>query len=931
MSYHTERILTNIQSNIRSSPSSTIVKSPSYIPSFTQPYKPMYTTLSHQNEIEQKYHHEELEHKPSTITANTYRNNFLSSNTNNNVYSNTGRSTSMFKVDNSSNKVDKSEIRFIVKREIESYIRMLRSEFTEALNEIRREMYTSNQVQNELANFDSTLTVQQNKIDRYTEEINNNASRLDILDKEFLKTNTELNAKIKNVNSDLTQMKIKFNKIIRNKAFFKSAAKTTFNDVNVNIDDNDHQYEIEYNDNEPDYDALYTKKLKDNEDKLKQTVKELETQIQINSAQRVDSINKELIELKNEIHTVKNEYSFNTNNKLNQYYTKQEVDTLMDNTHRNNVNHVTSSITALNEKINKIDVTQLQYQIRNEDLTKQTSLQLDEITKLKNAISTLTQSVQEQATQITQLSTRLESSNEHNKSLLNTFNTINNNSININNALHSLSQLTQNIKQHEISIQNIQREFNTIKTTLTASNANNAVSSEFIAFKTESNAQLNVIHNKVNELSNIMDKQSKDINTQLYAITNSMNVLDSEYHSAETHLNKQLNDISTELTKQNTQINANATQIAMIYQRVNSVDQRNSYSGNSFIDKNVSYPVVDLNQLYAKVEVLNQKVPMLETQFHTFNQTQQSYNETLTLKVNQLERNKIIPIHNNNISSVIGNEEYNTITESINILNDKIPALEAKINTMSMTQQTFNNTIKQKVDAYERNRNDIVNDVKRVSNDIQVVEQKLQQQIQQQQLLNNNNNSVGNKDDTQLNKLMEKVLTVENNVQPVINEVNTLHQQVPGIINKLENFHNSQKEFNDMFVNSLKELNGKNTQLEEDLDGYDVNFETINKKLLEINNNTNVLEQINTELYKQLQLLQNQGVQQKEKIAQWASGLKSNLDKNLKEIKNECEVMKQQITQLQQHKMGQTKIEVNNNVSDDWDLKNSNNVMSANK
>ena len=930
MSYHTERILTNIQSNIRSSPSSTIVKSPSYIPSFTQPYKPMYTTLSHQNEIEQKYHHEELEHKPSTITANTYRNNFLSSNTNNNVYSNTGRSTSMFKVDNSSNKVDKSEIRFIVKREIESYIRMLRSEFTEALNEIRREMYTSNQVQNELANFDSTLTVQQNKIDRYTEEINNNASRLDILDKEFLKTNTELNAKIKNVNSDLTQMKIKFNKIIRNKAFFKSAAKTTFNDVNVNIDDNDHQYEIEYNDNEPDYDALYTKKLKDNEDKLKQTVKELETQIQINSAQRVDSINKELIELKNEIHTVKNEYSFNTNNKLNQYYTKQEVDTLMDNTHRNNVNHVTSSITALNEKINKIDVTQLQYQIRNEDLTKQTSLQLDEITKLKNAISTLTQSVQEQATQITQLSTRLESSNEHNKSLLNTFNTINNNSININNALHSLSQLTQSIKQHEVSIQNIQREFNTIKTTLTASNANNAVSSEFIAFKTESNAQLNVIHSKVNELSNIMDKQNKDINTQLYAITNSMNVLDSEYHSAETHLNKQLNDISTELTKQNTQINANATQIAMIYQRVNSVDQRNSYSGNSFIDKGVSCPVVDLNQLYAKVEVLNQKVPMLETQFHTFNQTQQSYNETLTLKVNQLERNKIIPMQPNNISSAIGNEEYNTITESINILNDKIPALEAKINTMSMTQQTFNNTIKQKVDAYERNRNDIVNDVKRVSNDIQVVEQKLQQQIQQQQLLNNNNNN-GNKDDTQLNTLMEKVLAVENNVQPVINEVNTLHQQVPGIINKLENFHNSQKEFNDMFVNSLKELNGKNTQLEEDLDGYDVNFETINKKLLEINNNTNVLQQINTELYKQLQLLQNQGVQQKETISQWASGLKSNLDKNLNEIKNECEVMKQQITQLQQHKMGQTKIKVNDNGSDDWDLKNSNNVMSANK
>jgi chromosome segregation ATPase len=301
---------------------------------------------------------------------------------------------------------------------------------------------------------------------------------------------------------------------------------------------------------------------------------------------------------------------------------------------------------------------------------------------------------------------------------------------------------------------------------------------------------------------------------------------------------------------------------------------------------------------------------MLETQFHTFNQTQQSYNETLTLKVNQLERNKIIPIHNNNIPSVIGNEEYNTITESINILNDKIPALEAKINTMSMTQQTFNNTLKQKVDACERNRNDIVNDVKRVSNDIQVVEQKLQQITQQQQLLNNNNG-----DNTQLNKLMEKVLAVENNVQPVINEVNTLHQQVPGIKNTLENFHNSQKEFNDMFVNSLKELNGKNTQLEEDLDGYDVNFETINKKLLEINNNTNVLQQINTELYKQLQLLQNQSMQQKETIAQWANGLKSNLDKNLKEIKNECEVMKQQITQLQH----------------DWDLKNSNNVMSANK
>ena len=110
-----------------------------------------------------------------------------------------------------------------------------------------------------------------------------------------------------------------------------------------------------------------------------------------------------------------------------------------------------------------------------------------------------------------------------------------------------------------------------------------------------------------------------------------------------------------------------------------------------------------------------------------------------------------------------------------------------------------------------------------------------------------------------------------------------------------------------------------------------VNFENINKKLLEINNNTNVLQQINTELYKQLQLLQNQGVQQKETIAQWASGLKSNLDKNLKEIKNECEEMKKQIKQLQQHKMGQTKIEVNNNVSDDWDLKNSNNVMSANK
>ena len=919
MSYHTERILTNIQSNIRSSPSSTIMKSPSYVPTFTQPYKPMYTTLSHQNEIEQKYH-EELEHKPSTITTNTgtYRNNFLSSN--NNVYGNTGRSTSMFKVDNTNCKIDKSEIRFIVKREIESYIRMLRSEFTEAINEIRREMYTSNQVQNELANFDSTLTVQQNKIDRYTEEINNNASRLDILDKEFLKTNTELNAKIKNVNSDLTQMKIKFNKIIRNKAFFKSAAKTSINDVNVNVNNVDNEYEIEYNDNEPDYDALYSKKLKDNEDKLKQTVKELETQIQINSAQRVDSINKELIELRNEIHTVKNEYTFNTNNKLNQYYTKQEIDTLMDNTHRNNVNHVTSSITALNEKINKIDVNQLQYQIRNEDLTKQTSIQLDEITKLKNAISTLTQTVHEQATHTTQLSTRLDASNEHNKSLLNAFNTINNNSININNALHSLSQLTQTTKQHDVSLQNIQREMSNIKTTLTSSTTNNAVSSEFISFKTESNAQLNVIHSKVNELSNIIDKQNKDINTQLYAITNSMNVLDSEYHSAETHLNKQLNDISTELTKQNTQINANATQIAMIYQRVNNVDQRNSYSGNSFIDKGVSCPVVDLNQLYTKVEVLNQKVPMLETQFHTFNQTQLNYNETLTLKVNQLERNKIIPMHNNNVPSAIGNEEYNTITESINILNDKIPTLEAKINTMNMTQQTFNNTLKQKVDACERNRNDIVNDIKRVSNDVQVIEQKLQQQ--QQLLLLNNNNNVGN-DDTQMNKLMEKVLAVENNVQPIINEVNTLHQQVPGIKNKLENFHNSQKEFNDMFVNSLKELNGKNTQLEEDLDGYDVNFETINKKLLEINNNTNVLQQINTELYKQLQLLQNQSVQQKEKITQWASGLKSNLDKNLNEIKNKCEMMKQQIKQFHNVR--------DDDGDDDRDLKNSNNVMSADK
>ena len=126
-----------------------------------------------------------------------------------------------------------------------------------------------------------------------------------------------------------------------------------------------------------------------------------------------------------------------------------------------------------------------------------------------------------------------------------------------------------------------------------------------------------------------------------------------------------------------------------------------------------------------------------------------------------------------------------------------------------------------------------------------------------------------------------------------------------------------------MFVNSLKELNGKNTQLEEDLDGYDVNFETINKKLLEINNNTNVLQQINTELYKQLQLLQNQSVQQKEKITQWASGLKSNLDKNLNEIKNKCEMMKQQIKQFHNVR--------DDDGDDDRDLKNSNNVMSADK
>ena len=126
-----------------------------------------------------------------------------------------------------------------------------------------------------------------------------------------------------------------------------------------------------------------------------------------------------------------------------------------------------------------------------------------------------------------------------------------------------------------------------------------------------------------------------------------------------------------------------------------------------------------------------------------------------------------------------------------------------------------------------------------------------------------------------------------------------------------------------MFVNSLKELNGKNTQLEEDLDGYDVNFETINKKLLEINNNTNVLQQINTELYKQLQLLQNQSVQQKETIAQWASGLKSNLDKNLNEIKNKCEMMKQQIKQFHNVR--------DDGDDDDWELKNSNNVMSDNK
>ena len=978
MSYHTERILTNIQSNIRSSPSSNVLKSPSYLPSFTQTYKPMYTTLSHQNEIEQKYH-EDLEHKPTTITANTYRNNFLASG--NSTYGSSGRATSMYKVDN---KVDKSEIRFIVKREIESYIRMLRSEFTEAINEIRREMYTSNQVQNELANFDSTLTVQQNKIDRYTEEVNNNVNRLDILDKEFLKTNTELNAKIKNVSSDLTQMKIKFNKFMRNKAFLKTAKKT-FNVVhddndNVNdVNDEHHQYEIEYNDNDPDYEALYSKKLKENEDKLKHVVKELETQIQINSAQRVDSINKELIELKNEIHAVKSEYTFNTNNKLNQYYTKQDVDTLLDNTHRNNLNHVTSAITTLNEKINKIDVNQLQYQIRNDDLTKQTSNQLDEVNKLKNAIAVLSQNVQEQATQTKQLATRFESSNEHNKSLLNTFNTINNNSININNALHSLSQLTQTIKQHEVSLQNTQHELNTMKSTLNTLNGHNALSSEFVAFKTESNAQLNLIHSKVTELSNALDKQSKELNTQLFAITNSMNVLESEYHSTESHLNKQLNDISTELTKQNTQINSNATQIAMIYQRVNSVDQRNSYSGNSFIDKGVSSPTVDLNQLYAKVEVLNQKVPMLETQLHTFNQTQQSYNETLTLKVNQLERNKIIPMHN--ASSAFNNEEYNTITESINILNDKIPSLEAKINTMSMTQQTFNNNIKQKVDAYEHNKTEIANDIKRVNNDMQmimnekipIIESQVNAlQMQMQSAVNNNNNNIESQTqskllpsqvqsimndinvintkisviekqlhqiqqqsndvggslplnyETQLNTLTLKLDSIiDNNIQPITNEINALREQLPVVDNKVINFHNSQKQFNETYVNSLKELTGQSKQIEEILVEYDENFENINKKLLEINNNMNTLEQISTELYKQFQFLKNERVQQNETLSKWASGLKSSVDKSIIDIRRECEQFKQQQQQQQQ-------VSMNNVVSKnegDWDFQNSDNVM----
>ena len=40
----------------------------------------------------------------------------------------------------------------------------------------------------------------------------------------------------------------------------------------------------------------------------------------------------------------------------------------------------------------------------------------------------------------------------------------------------------------------------------------------------------------------------------------------------------------------------------------------------------------------------------------------------------------------------------------------------------------------------------------------------------------------------------------------------------------------------------------------------DDNFESINKKLLELNNNSNMLQQISTELYKQFQLMQNERV-----------------------------------------------------------------------
>lgn len=1010
MSYRTEHILTGIQSNMRSSPATSGLKSPTYMSSITQTYKPLYTTLSHQNEIEQKYH-EDLEHSklPATITASTYRNNFLSSN----HYGSTNRSASGFKVE----KVDKSEMRFVVKREIESYIRMLRSEFTEAINEIRREMYTSNQVQNELANFDSTLSVQQNKIDRYTEEINNNANRLDILDREFLKTNTELNSKIKNMNSDLTQMKIKFNTIIRNKAFFKSAKHTVsvlHDDDNVNSNSN--QYDIEYNENEPDYEALYSKKVKDNEEKLRQTVKELEAQIQVSSAQRVDSINKELLALRSEIHAVKNDNTFSVNNKLNQVYTKQEVDNMLDNNHRNNLNHVTSTITTLNERINKIDVNQLQHQIRNEDLTKQTASQLDEINKLKSAIATLTQNVQEQATQTAQLATRFESSNDHNKSLLNTFNTINNNSINLNNALHSLAQLTQTLKQHEVSLQTMQNEMNTVKSSLNALNSHNALSPEFASFKTESTAQLSLIHSKVAELANDLDKQSKELNAQLYALSNSMNMLESDCHSSETHLNKQLNDISAELTKQNTQINANATQIAVMYQRMNSVDQRNSYSNTSMTDKAISCPVVDLNQLYAKVEVLNQKVPMLETQLHTFSQTQQSYNETITSKVSQLERNKIIPMQS---ASALNNEEFNSITESINIINDKIPSLEAKINTMNMSQQTFNSSIKQKIDAYEQSKTELANDVKHINNDIQTIMNDkipaMESQVNALQMqigVNSNNNSINKLDaitarlnniessqtqthskllpsimndinaintkipliekqlqqvqqeaacnvsssnnakhdelllsnyDTQLNTLTSRLNSIEQDLQPLSNEIGSLQKELPAIENKLVSFQILQQKVNDTFVNSLKELNGKNSEIEEDLNEYDDNFESINKKLLELNNNSNMLQQISTELYKQFQLMQNERVQQNKTINQWANGLKSNLDQSIKEIKTECERIKQQ---QQQMYSGSKRIDADNLTSKieggnqfdknvDWDFDNNNNndsnVMSYKK